>query len=1351
MKKMYLSLLSFLFVVLFSQNAVLAQITAYQSISLPLSGGSTPTQCTDLDAFRATLTRTDYTEVRVTSTVSTQVFGTTNAVIAQAVANALRNATTSTIIDGANTWVTGICGGGVELTFSNIGTTLCQCGTGPTNFSIRPCIGNNNWGGFNGLTCAAAAQTITLQFGYPGGPPPPTVAPIASFSYDESIDTVWINANRTLVNTSVDAEKSYWDIIGYNVSNKNGPYAAVQATRQCKNSEGITDCFIDTVNNAVNFNYTYTKPGYYRLKVTAINEFGFDSYIDTIYVDTPATKPVAEFFADKRIIGIYDFANLYDLSSNGPTSWNWYLRPAFYDPLAPFYNNINPSNAKYPQLNALEGGVYDVCLVVSNDRGSDTMCKPDYVRVISGFEVCKGTSVGSDTMAISNEGSAKLATVGDIYIPNLIGTCSKGFTIVACTDTVTMYMERMRMRMNVTGNNTPSDSLLIRVGNANGAVVARYGGRNIPAKSAVVKVPGGVAYLQTIIVNPTSATPSGDSGYVVRWDAPLATFPIPTANFSIPDTIYDGQTVQFQNKSVGTRMNFAWDTDGDGVFGLDNPGADIDSITTNPSRTYSVFAAYTANLCLIARNCKGADTVCKNVRFLPVTAVPFTDFTVNIPSGFTTDTFRFYDQSLNGPNEWSWSFSPNSVAYLEGTNAGSQNPVVFLNSATAYTVTLISVNQQGDDTRTKVSYVNAIAFGSPGCSTCPTVGGIPVMPSTLDVGITRVVLGSIDTTTNLNNPIYQALFNIKKTTVFRGVSYTLSTARNTAVDPMTTKAWIDFSRSTRFGDAPGEEIINETNQNKVVTTGTFKVPDAAPIGTTRMRIGVSYGLTSLSDQVATLGCFEDYGIEVGRDVIKPTLSLIGSSLEKIEVNKPYVEKGVVANDNLEGDISSKYQVTGFVDINRVGYYTLKYTVADLYDNISDTIIRTVQVEINRTGPTLTLLGNDSMSVEVFNSYTEQGATAVNNVGVDLTSLIVTTGKVDTAVLGTYVLTYSITDQFGFVSSQNRWVKVTDTTKPTILTQEGTSTITHQVGTPYLDPVVVSDNYWKNLSATRTGIINPSIPGSYNLLYNAVDGSGNQAIQYAVTVIVKDLIPPTVILKGDNPMVVDVFTTFVDPGVTATDNYYPFVFPVVTGIPAMNALGNFTVTYTVTDGSGNTTIVTRTVSVVDTKAPEIELLGANPYVVARFATYVDPGVKLKDNYYSDATLRANLTTDLSGLDLTRPGLYFIKYNVTDPSGNKATTGERLVSVEEFSSLAELQARSNVAIYPNPNNGLFNITTKNNTHIKQVKVMDVLGKVILNNIYNATDVAIDLTTMNKGLYMVMIEDENGITATNKVVVE
>jgi hypothetical protein len=169
--------------------------------------------------------------------------------------------------------------------------------------------------------------------------------------------------------------------------------------------------------------------------------------------------------------------------------------------------------------------------------------------------------------------------------------------------------------------------------------------------------------------------------------------------------------------------------------------------------------------------------------------------------------------------------------------------------------------------------------------------------------------------------------------------------------------------------------------------------------------------------------------------------------------------------------------------------------------------------------------------------------------------------------------------------------------------------------------VVSDNYWKGITATRTGVINPNVPGSYNLQYNAQDGSGNIAATFFATVVVKDLIPPTVTVLGANPMIVDVFTTFNDPGVSDTDNYYPNVTTIRTGVPTMTTIGTFTVTYTVTDGAGNSTVVTRTVQVVDRKVcTEIQILGLNPVIHHRYTPYVDPGVKLVDNYYSDATLR-----------------------------------------------------------------------------------------------------------------------------------
>jgi hypothetical protein len=250
-----------------------------------------------------------------------------------------------------------------------------------------------------------------------------------------------------------------------------------------------------------------------------------------------------------------------------------------------------------------------------------------------------------------------------------------------------------------------------------------------------------------------------------------------------------------------------------------------------------------------------------------------------------------------------------------------------------------------------------------------------------------------------------------------------------------------------------------------------------------------------------------------------------------------------------------------------------------------------------------------------------------------------------------------------------------------------------------------------------------------------------------------MIAPDVTLKGDNPMIVDVYALFVDPGVTATDNYYPNVFPVITNLPNMTALGDYTVTYTVTDGAGNTTTVTRLVKVVDRMAPEIELLGANPLEVCRFTkTYEDPGVKLKDNYYSNSTLSSLVLMDASGLDLSRPGYYLVIYNLTDPSGNKAEPVQRLITVIEcVTGLTELESQAKLLAFPNPTNGIVSIVKSDNTKIKHIRVMDLVGKTIMDEAASKSIITLDLTTLNKGIYMVVVEDEQGVTTNTKITVE
>jgi hypothetical protein len=77
--------------------------------------------------------------------------------------------------------------------------------------------------------------------------------------------------------------------------------------------------------------------------------------------------------------------------------------------------------------------------------------------------------------------------------------------------------------------------------------------------------------------------------------------------------------------------------------------------------------------------------------------------------------------------------------------------------------------------------------------------------------------------------------------------------------------------------------------------------------------------------------------------------------------------------------------------------------------------------IDSTAPIITLLGNSPVTIEVGSSYTDAGATALDGYDGDLTSSIVVTGSVDTATVGSYVLSYDVTD-----SSGNQAVTVTRT-------------------------------------------------------------------------------------------------------------------------------------------------------------------------------------------------------------------------------------------------------------------------------------------------------------------------------------
>jgi len=147
------------------------------------------------------------------------------------------------------------------------------------------------------------------------------------------------------------------------------------------------------------------------------------------------------------------------------------------------------------------------------------------------------------------------------------------------------------------------------------------------------------------------------------------------------------------------------------------------------------------------------------------------------------------------------------------------------------------------------------------------------------------------------------------------------------------------------------------------------------------------------------------------------------------------------------------------------------------------------------------------------------------------------------------------------------------------------------------------------------------------------------------------------LNGSNPMTVECHTSFTDPGATANDGCAGDLTSsiAVSGTVDPNVVGNYTLTYTVSDGS-HTTSTTRTVHVVDTTPPTITINGANPMTVECHTSFSDPGATASDGCAGSFPANAS-----GAVNVNVPGTYTITYTASDPSGNPATPQTRTVNV------------------------------------------------------------------------------------------
>ena len=153
------------------------------------------------------------------------------------------------------------------------------------------------------------------------------------------------------------------------------------------------------------------------------------------------------------------------------------------------------------------------------------------------------------------------------------------------------------------------------------------------------------------------------------------------------------------------------------------------------------------------------------------------------------------------------------------------------------------------------------------------------------------------------------------------------------------------------------------------------------------------------------------------------------------------------------------------------------------------------------------------------------------------------------------------------------------------------------------------------------------------------------------------------------------------------------------------------------------------------------------------------VAVEDNYYGNAELMPLVKVLNHNINIWRAGMYYINYQVVDPSGNRSQVVLRPVRVmyppdctNSFLAKEDLTLAEQVMVYPNPTNGLVTFDfALNNASPVHVEITNMVGSKVAEYNFNGGfgSQEIDLGKFGQGTYLINIRNNNEVT-TKKIIV-
>jgi PKD repeat protein len=1098
---------------------------------------------------------------------------------------------------------------------------------------------------------------------------------------------------------------------------------------------------------------SWANTGYYNVKLK--QEFcGLrDSIIKSVKIEKPTAAPAAEFIASSNQVEVFYQGQLFDLSTNGAYKWSWTAT-------SPSGAIVYTSTQQNPIFSFDEEGWWEICLTSENDIGPSTkLCKSRYIEVVPPGEFYMGPSkIASNQGGTLYDNGGKTGSYG-----NNRKTSIDYFQIFPCgAKEIRLNFKQLKLSLGDGG-----DRLRIYDGqDASGKEITPAGGltgvnQNL-FRSSTFKAFSGSMYITF-----ESNSANNDSGFIAIWDSELLPVANPKSGYTVDYTqVGNGTMIDFVGdvKDAQGQVDYDWMIDGNSGY-----GAKAKVFTT------AFYTDGTYEVCLIAGICNGVDTFCRNITVTTPTAAGQVDFVASNLRPKVGETINITTKSDFASN-YEWSIYPATYSYVGGTTVNSRNPKLVFNAGGAYTFTLRAWNSAGTRAATekkviKTKYVIAVKYCTP----------VTDMLSS-DVAISKVELFQ-DSVSLLENPStvgdvsYSDFTDQFNTALSYGSYYSVIATRRTNSNMANFKAWIDYNIDGNFTD--DEMILNSGAISNTKASNKFRVPDLKDCfeGATRMRVAVSYGsFANTACGVNVVGEFEDYGITLANDKKAPVITLLGSSVVRVEKNSNATAcwsesaySTYTAKDPTEGDLTNKVVIATDLDCTTPGTYFMNFRVVDAAGNEATPVTRTIVVVLDKTPPVLTLLGGASVNVEQCEVYNELGAVASDLIDGNLTSSIKISGSLNTSVVGKYTLTYNVADAQGNTASTTRTVNVVDTKKPgifsygkRIIDQE---VVNIQIGSLFVDAVTGFDTCNGSVSVNKVpgfnGMVNTLVRATYPISYFAVDPHGNTAVEegFVVNYRVDDYIAPEITLNTPDTVIHDVNSPYSSQPVSVYDNYYTSNKVSVEKKGKVNpfTLGLYTETFTATDESGNTAVRNRYVKVVDRVAPTIITTSVN--VCAGTAFWAMSDVTVEDNYYGSSELLPLIKVIGHNVNIWRAGVYYINYQVTDPSGNKSQVVLRPVMVQyppdcenSFLGKENMSLSEQVMVYPNPSAGEVTVDfALNNMEPITIEVTNLVGAKVATYTFNGGfgSQVLDLGKFGQGTFLLNIRNKKE-TTTKKIVI-